>query len=70
MEIITSLIEVEGCNINQRDCVHNTALGWAARNGHERVVEMLLERGDIIPDKRGRTAKHHSGWPLGWGTGK
>jgi len=53
VEIVTSLIEVEGCDINQRDCVDNTPLVWAALNGHERVVEILLGQGDISPDKPG-----------------
>ena len=53
VEIVTSLIEVEGCDINQKDCVDNTPLVWAAMGGHERVVEMLLKRGDIDPDMPG-----------------
>jgi len=53
VELVTGFVEVEGCDINQRDCVDNTPLVWAARNGHERVVEMLLKRGDISPDKTG-----------------
>ena len=54
VEIVTGLIEVEGCDINQRDCVDNAPLVWAAQNGHEPVVEILLNRGDIDPDKAGR----------------
>ena len=53
VEIVTSLIEVEGCDINRRDCVENTPLAWAALNGHERVVEILLRQGDISPDEPG-----------------
>ena len=51
VEIVTGLIEVEGCDINQRDCVDNTPLAWAAQNGHESVVEILLKQGDTDPDK-------------------
>ena len=52
-EIVASLIEEEGCHINQRDCVDNKPLAWAARNGHERVAEILLGQGNISPDKAG-----------------
>ena len=54
VEIVAGLIELEGCDINQRDCVDNTPLVWAVINGHERVIEMLLKRGDVDPDKPGR----------------
>ena len=54
VELVTGLIGMEGCDINQRDCVDNTPLVWAARGGHERVVEMLLKRGDVSPGKHGR----------------
>ena len=50
-EIVARLVEVEGCDINQSDCVGNTALIWAAQNGHEGVVKILLGRGDISPNK-------------------
>jgi len=50
-EIVAGLVEVGGYDINQGDCVGNTPLVWAARNGHGGVVEILLGRGDIDPDK-------------------
>ena len=50
-EIAAELVEVEGCDINQIDSVGNTPLLWAALNGHERVVEVLLGRDDINPNK-------------------
>ena len=53
IEIVTCLIEVDGCDINQRDCVGNTPLVWAARNGHELAVEILLKKSNISPDKPG-----------------
>jgi len=53
-EIVAVLVEVKSCDINQEDCVCNTPLVWAARNGHERVVEILLGQDDSSPDKRGK----------------
>ena len=53
VEIVVGLVELEGCDINQEDCMGNTPLGWAAYNGHEGVVEILLGRDDINPNKRG-----------------
>ena len=32
----------------------HTPLTWAARNGHEEVVRVLLGRDDIDPDKPGQ----------------
>ena len=58
VEIIASLVEVAGCDINQKDCVGNTPLIWAAHNGHERAVKVLLGWDDVDADKlnnRGRT---------------
>ena len=64
-EIVAGLIEVEGCDINQRDCVDDTPLMWAAVNGHERVVEMLLGQGDIRPDKPGEDGQTPL-WVAAW----
>ena len=57
VEIVTDLIEVKACDINERDCVDNTPLVWAALNGHERVVEILLNQGDADSDKPGLHGK-------------
>jgi len=56
-EIVASLIEVEGCNINQGDCAGSTPLVWAAWYGHEGVVKILLGRDDVNPEKPGRYGK-------------
>ena len=62
VEILTILVEVEGCDINQTDCKGSAPLMWAPSNRHEGVVEVLLGRDDVNPDKPdiyGRT-------PLWW----
>jgi len=57
VEIVAGLMEVEGCDINQRDCVDNTPLLWAAHNGHEGVVKILLERRDVTLDRPGKSGQ-------------
>ena len=51
-EIVTSLVEAEGCDINQTDCTGNTPLIWAAVGGHE-VVKILLGQDGVNPNKQG-----------------
>ena len=52
VEIVVGLLEIEGCDISQEDCMGNTPLMWAARNGHESVMEILLGRDEINPNKQ------------------
>jgi len=62
VEIVASLVQAEGCDINQEDCMGHTPLVWAIRNGHEKVVEILLRQDSVNPEKPseyGRT-------PLWW----
>ena len=51
IEIVASLLEIEGCDINQMDSRGSTPLHWAARNGQEEAVKILLDRDDVDPDK-------------------
>ena len=51
LEVVAVLVEMNGCDINQIDCVGNTPLMWAAVNGHERVVELLLGQDYVNPNK-------------------
>jgi len=47
-EIVRTLM---GHDINERDARGSTPLVWAARNGHEEVVEMLLRRQGVCPNE-------------------
>ena len=49
--ILSTILEIKKWNVNAYDCMGMTALIWAARRGHEEVVEMLLEREDVNPDQ-------------------
>ena len=51
IEVVATLIEMGGCDINRRDCMGFTPLTHAARQGNEGVVRLLLTRDDINPDK-------------------
>ena len=61
-ELVTLLVEVEGCDLNGIDWTGSTPLVWAAKNGHEGVVKVLLGRGDVNPDKPSESG----GTPLWW----
>jgi len=50
-EVMTMLIQMEGSDINQGDCIGFTPLMWASWQGHQGAVALLLARGDIDPDK-------------------
>jgi len=50
-EIVVGVVGVECFNIKQTDCIGVTTLGWAAWNGPERVIEILLEQDDIRTNK-------------------
>ena len=50
-EVLEALIEMEGCDINQRDCMGYTPLMWAARRGREAAVRLLLIQREVNPDK-------------------
>ena len=63
IEVVAGLIEIECCDINEGDFAGRGLLGWAARNGHEGVVKLLLGWGEIIPDRSdydGRTPLSHA----------
>ena len=65
VEVVAGLIEMECYDINEGDFWGCVPLAWAARNGHEGVVKILLGRGEIDPDKPdndGRTPLWQAAW--------
>ena len=62
-EIAVELLNMEGWDLNGRDCYGATPLIWAAKYGNCAFTEMLLEQGDVDPtlsDKRGQAALTHA----------
>ena len=51
VEVVAGLIEMECYDINEGDFSGCGPIAWAARNGHEGVVKILLEQREISPDK-------------------
>jgi len=49
--VMAALIEKEGCDINQRDSEGFTPLMWAAHQGNQGAVKLLLGQDDIDPDR-------------------
>jgi len=57
-EIAVAMLEKKKWDVNRQDSRGDTPLMWAIRYGNDRVVELLLEQGDIRPDmviRDGRT---------------
>jgi len=51
VEVTAAVLEMKELDVNASDCSGITALTWAAYEGHEEVVKMLLEDKDINPDQ-------------------
>jgi len=65
IEVVTALIEMQCYDINEGDFSGCTPLAWAARNGHQEVVGVLLRRGGVNPEKGyndGRTPLSYAAW--------
>jgi len=63
VEVVRALIEIDGVDINSADNTGATPLIWASRGGHWCVVEMLLGREDIDPD---RPENSYGRTPISW----
>ena len=50
VEVFAAVLEMKEWDMNSRDSVSCTPLMWAAIKGHEGVVKILLERGDVNPE--------------------
>ena len=62
-EIVVTLLETNQLDVQATDFHGNTAIIWAAREGHERVVKVLLERNGVNPN----TPDNECGQtPLSW----
>ena len=62
VEVVTTLMEMGCYDIDGEDFLGRTPLGWAAHNGHEGVVKILLGRKEVNPDK----PDNGSRTPLSW----
>ena len=60
VELVAALIEMGCYGINEGDHWGYTPLAWAACNGHEEVVKLLLGRREVNPDK----SNHYGETPL------
>ena len=63
VEVVTALIQMGCYDLNEGDYWGYTALASAAWKGHEEVVEILLGREEVSPDKpdnQGRTPLSHA----------
>jgi len=58
------LVEVECYNIKQTDCTGVTTLGWAAWNGTERVMEILLGQDDIRTNELDNISQKLTRWGM------
>jgi len=51
VEVVAGLVEMDCYGINEEDFSGGGPLAWAARNGHEEAVKVLLGQEEVNPDK-------------------
>ena len=66
MELVAAVLRMKEWDVNGADCTGSTALTWAALRGQQEVVRVLLERGDVNPN---RADTKHGRTPLSWAAG-
>jgi len=57
VEVVTELVGM-GFNIDLMDSYRRTPLSWAAGNGHDAVVKLLLEKGPKSNRRTTATVRH------------
>jgi ankyrin repeat protein len=62
MNLLSCFLEMDKVDVDSKDEDGRTPLSWAARNGHEAVVKMLLNTGRVDIDVRDRDGRT----PLSW----
>ena len=65
VELVTGLIEMGCYDLNETDFAGRAPLVWAAHNGHEEVVKILLGQEEVNPDKpdiEGQTPLTYAAW--------
>ena len=62
-ETVSTMLEMKEWDANAYDCMGMTALMWAAREGHEEVVKVLLQREDVNLDHADTLCRRT---PLSW----
>ena len=53
IELVTAFMKAKSCEINQGDYTEHSPLLRAAKNGHDRVVKLLLGRREYAADVGG-----------------
>jgi len=64
-EVVAALMDMKGCDINLGDCMGFTPVVWAARQGNQGAMRLLLTREEVDsekPDNDGQTPLRRASW--------